>query len=261
MQANWRMRRCRLLAAAILLGCLAPFGSVPLAAQSTFNEREVKSAATAQDKAGVWAFDFRFKDPRIIKVNYPGRGTRLFLYMWYQVINRTGEPQKFYPEFELVTLTPPTVYSDEVLPLVQEAIKRVEDPTGYQDIKNSVEIAKEPIPLSKPADQAFPKAVTGVAIWDITAADPAKRDPKAKDLSTVTNFSIFVRGLSNGFVEVDPVVPGGPTLKRTKTLQLNFKRQGNIAVLDSRDISFEPPADWVYRAPKVRDRKEPEKKK
>src|SRR5262249_47218109 len=39
--------------------------------QSTFNEREVKSGVSALDKANVWALDFRFKDPRLIKVNVP----------------------------------------------------------------------------------------------------------------------------------------------------------------------------------------------
>ena len=136
--------------------------------QSNFNEREVKSDVSALDKADVWALDFRFKDPRLIKVNYPGRGTRIFWYMWYQVINRTGKPQEFGPTFELVTLDNPGVYVDEVLPAVVEAIKRIEDPTGYQDIKNSVTISGL-VPASKPADQAFPKAVTGVTVWDSVA--------------------------------------------------------------------------------------------
>src|SRR5215467_7536181 len=34
----------------------------------TYNEREVRSNASALDKAGVWTLDFRFKDPRLIKV-------------------------------------------------------------------------------------------------------------------------------------------------------------------------------------------------
>lgn len=212
--------------------------------QFNFNEREVKSQASALDKGEVWSFDVRFKDPRLIKVHVPGRGTRIYWYLWYQVINRTAEPRRFVPEFELVTLDFPGVHSDEVSPAVQEAIKRVEDPSGYQDIKNSVTISNNPIPVTKP--DAFPRTVTGVAIWDATSADPDKKDPKVKDLTDSTRFSIFIRGLSNGFVVVDPLVPGELPVTRYKTLQMNFKRQGTG--LDARDLTFVPPAEWIYRA-------------
>ncbi len=232
----------------LLAGLILAVALAQAPCQFSFNEREVKSQTSALDKADVWAFDFRFKDPRLIKVNYPGRGTRIFWYMWYQVINRTGEPRRFAPEFELVTLDNPGVYKDEVLPAVVEAIKRIEDPTGYQDIKNSVTISSAPIPVSKPADQAFPRAITGVAVWDASPADLKKRDGPNKDLMDCTRFSIFVRGLSNGFVTVDPIAEGQPPVTRYKTLQLNFRRQGDRFSVDARDISFVPPAVWIYRA-------------
>lgn len=243
MKALWGTKWSRLGALILLVACLSP-----AFCQFTFNEREVKSEISALDKADVWALDFRFKDPRLIKVNYPGRGTRIFWYFWYQVVNRTGEPRRFAPEFELVTLDNPGVYKDEVLPVVVDAIKRIEDPTGYQDIKNSVTISGNPIPVSKPVDQAFPKAITGVAIWDASPADLKKRDSETKDLMDCTRFSVFVRGLSNGFVTVDPIAPGQPPVTRYKTLQLNFRRQGDRFSVDSRDISFVAPAEWIYRA-------------
>jgi hypothetical protein len=229
----------------LLVGVALTLWLRPADAQNNFNEREVKSQASALDKAGVWSLDFRFKDPRLIKVYVPGRGTRIYWYLWYQVINRTGEPRLFVPDFELVTLDYPSVHHDLDSPTVVEAIKRVEDPTGYQDIKNSVTISSRKIPVSK--EDAFPVAITGVAIWDGTAADPSKRDPKVKDLADATRFSIFVRGLSNGFVIVDAPVEGDPPITRNKTLQLNFKRVGDRNILDSRDISFIPPAEWIYR--------------
>src|SRR6516164_7604083 len=167
----------------MLLAVLAAGLSLSTASsqQSTFNEREVKAQKSALDSEGVWAMDFRFKDPRIIVVDYPdGRGKRVFWYLWYQVINRTGKPQRIQPQFEIVTLDNPAVYRDEVLPAVVDAIRKVEDPTGYQKIKNSVTISKDAIPVSLPADEAFPFAITGVAVWDATAADPKKRDPKVK---------------------------------------------------------------------------------
>jgi hypothetical protein len=231
-------------AALLFLGvCLSP-----AFCQFTFNEREVKSENSAADKSNVWALDFRFKDPRLIKVNYPTRGTRIFWYMWYQVVNRTGKPRDFAPTFELVTLDNPGVYKDEVLTTVVDAIKRIEDPTGYQDINNSVTISSKPIPVSKPASEAFPQSVTGVAVWDASPADLKKRDGDRKDLMDCTRFSIFVRGLSNGSVTVDPMTPGLPSVIRYKTLQLNFRRQGDRFSVDSRDISFVAPAEWIYRA-------------
>jgi hypothetical protein len=232
-----------ILAAAVLLAA-----ALPAASQFSFNEREVKATPSKIDKADVWAFDFRFKDPRMIKVNIPGRGERICWYLWYQVINRTGEPREIAPMFELVTLDHPGLYRDELLPLVVKQISKIEDPTGYQEIKTSVEITRKPIPASKPAEEAFPRAITGVAVWDGSAADPSKRDPKQRDLSDCTRFSIFLRHLSNGFVEVDSPVAGEPPITQYKTLQLNFRRRGDRYSVDPRDIEFVPPAQWIYRS-------------
>jgi len=243
-----------LAVAAVLL----PLGLVEaLAQRTTFNEREIKSEGSDTEdlKSGVWALDFRFKDPRLIKVNVPGRGTRICWYLWYQVINRTKEPRLFIPDFELVTHDTPGVYHDEVLPSVQDAIKKIEDPTGYQDIKNSVTIAAQPIPVSKAEGTAYPRVVTGVAIWDGSGGDPIERSPKKKDLADATRFSIFISGLSNGWVLVDALPSGAgkaeaPVIRR-KTLQLNFKRVSDRTSLDSRAINFESPAEWIYRASQI----------
>ena len=236
---------CKLAA---LAGALLLLAQVPLWSQVTFNEREVKSTPSKLDKSDVWALDFRFKDPRMIKVNVPGRGTRICWYMWFQIINRTGEPRQVSPIFELVTLDHPGVYIDEPLPTALEAIRHIEDTAGIQDIKDTVTISLKKIPVSKPADEAFPRPVTGVAIWDGSAPDGKGRDPKVKDLSDCTRFSIFVRGLSNGHVIVDPPAPGLPPITRYKTLQLNFERQGERFSVDARDIKFKAPAEWIYRA-------------
>lgn len=260
MKAIWANVKSRLTPALLALPALAlALSLTEVTGQvTTFNEREVKSEPSPLDdpKLDVWALDFRFKDPRLIKVHIPGRGTRICWYMWYQVINHTKEPRTFIPDFELVTLDTPGVYRDEVLPSVQEAIKKIEDPTGYQDIKNSVTIAADPIPLSRPPGEAFPRAVTGVAIWDGTSADPRERDEKKKDLADSTRFSIFVSGLSNGWVVVDPLIAGvgkqEPPVVRRKTLQLNFKRLGDRYTLESRQIQFMAPGEWIYRASQIR---------
>jgi hypothetical protein len=217
-------------------------------AQENPNEREVKGQTSSLDRADVWAMDINFKNPRMIVVNYPGKGTRVFWYLWYQVINRTNEPHFFRPSFEIVTLDNAAVYKDEVLPAVVDAIRKIEDPTGYQKIKNSVSISRAAIPASLPAEEAFPFKITGVAVWDATAADPKKRDPKVKDLGETASFSIFVSGLSNGSVQVDGPAPGLPAITQYKTLQLNFRRRGDRYSIDPRDVEFIAPAKWIYRA-------------
>ncbi len=240
----------RPVAFAFILGlaALVCFTAAPLRGQTNPNERMVKSLPSDFDKVDVWGMDVIWKDPRIIRVKLPVRGERVCWYLWYQVINRSGKPREISPYFELVTLDNPGIYRDEILITAEEAIKKLEDPTGYQDIKNTIWMSKYAIPPSKPLDEAFPRPITGVAIWDAGPADPAKRDAKFKELSDTTRFSIFIRGLSNGFVETDSPVPGLPSITKYKTLQLNFKRKGDRFSTDSRDIEFVSPAQWIYRS-------------
>jgi len=238
MTARWVVWQ-RPYALALLLG-LAVALPVCLAQREAFNEREVKQQPNVQDKEGIWVLDFRFKDPRLLTVDVPGYGRKLVWYVWYQVINNTGEPRTFIPDFELVTTDQPGVYRDQVSPKVQEAICAIEDPTAdpkerLTRIKNSVTIASEPIPTSK--KDAFPRKVTGVAIWFDTT--------KEQKLQDSNRFSIFVAGLSDG-VSVDD-----QNTVRRKTLQLNFRRLGDRYYQDSREIRFVPPAGWIYRASKL----------
>ena len=213
--------------ATLLLGATAASAQVA----GRYNEHEARPLPNIQDKEGIWILDFRFTAPRLITVDIPGRGRRVCWYLLYRVINNTKEPHVFIPDFELVTLDKPHVSHDQVLPKAQEAIRRIEDPTGQLNIKNSVTIASQPIPPSKP--NAATKPVTGVAIWDDVS-------PEA------THYSIFVSGLSNGWSVDDKDVV------RRKTLQLNFRRLGDKYYQDSREIRFVPPEEWVYRASTLR---------
>jgi hypothetical protein len=243
----------------VLLTVLIPLCSIGLVFGASFNEHDAKGQKSDLDKKNVWVLDFRFKAPRLITVNIPGRGTRICWYLWYQVINNppphgTGskEPVTFIPDFQLVTQDSdnPAVYHDEILPKVQDAINKIENPSGadYLMAKNSVTIAATPIPPSK--EDAYPTAITGVAIWDGCDADPKKR--KKKDLSDSNRYSIFVAGLSNGWVLTDSPTGKGASIVRRKTLQLNFKRLGDRFTMRSEDISFLPPAEWIYRASSLR---------
>ena len=212
-------------------------------ATAQYNERNVYRSINIEDKSEdvtakdskIWVLDFRFKDPRLITVDIPGRGRKLCWYLWYQVINNTSEPHLFIPDFELVTHDKPGVYHDQVLPKVQEAIKQVEDPLDHLKIKNSVTISAEPIPVSKP--DANPRAITGVAIWDDVNPDSNR-------------YSIFVTGLSNGW-SLAEIPPDNKQVLRRKTLQLNFRRVGDRFYQHADEIRFVPPAEWIYRASPV----------
>src|SRR5438105_3406328 len=102
---NWAKVRWRRYGALAVLGVLAVALSASLAqTPPPFNERNVRIERNAQDTDDIWVLDFRFKDPRLVTVDIPGvKGRKVVWYLWYQVINRTGKPQTFTPDFELVT--------------------------------------------------------------------------------------------------------------------------------------------------------------
>ena len=76
-------------------------------------------------------------------------------------------------------------------------------------------------------------AVFGAACWD-------RWDPKAD------RFSIYVRGLSDGYVEVLAESGGKPVVKY-KTLRIDFIRRGDEHHLNEKEIQLaDPPYTWVY---------------
>jgi hypothetical protein len=198
-----------------------------------FNVVPAPPRINVQDKEDVWVLDFQFKSPRVIPADIPGRGKKTVWYVRYEVWNRTGAPRYFIPDFEVVSDT--ASFHDEVLPSVQDQIRKTEDPTGFYDLKNTVTIAARPILPSKP--DANPIYVTGVAIFPDLVE-------KAPDL---TKFSIFVTGLSNGWSE-DPQTH----IVKRKTLQLNFRRFADARVQSSEVIRFQPPVEWIYRGTGVK---------
>ena len=130
-----------------------------------YNEIEARRLANVQDSNQV-VLDFSFKAPRLLTVNIPGRGKRI---AWEHAGTRLSiaprSREALVPDFELVTLDNRTIHHDQVLPKAEEAIRRIEDPTRFLDIKNSVTIQSRPIPITKP--DSGKRAVTGVAMDDV----------------------------------------------------------------------------------------------
>lgn len=245
MAAKSRLGRRVLYWAVAAAAVAAPAVAV---AQGT-TERKVDPLALPLDKADVWTLHFRYKPPRIMEVDALDKDgkkvKKTVWYLWYQVYNLSGEPQTFLPEFELVTKDLNTSHLDEPQPYIFEQVKKFEDrllgteklPGGLYDFKTSIEISKRPIPASKP--DAFPKAVSGLAIW----TDMAEKAPRTN------KFAIYVSGLSNGLAIEE--TPTGERLIKRKTLQINFLRPTDDKRPQVGDIipdDLNGPAErWIYR--------------
>ncbi len=81
--------------------------------------------------------------------------------------------------------------------------------------------------------QGVDDAVFGVATWD-------NWDNNAD------RFSIYVRGLSDGYKEISNPNGGKPIVKY-KTLKLDFIRRGDDRNISEKEIEAgDPPYDWVY---------------
>ena len=176
----------------------------------------------------IWTLEeFSFLPPRLINVDIPGRGRKLVWYMVYRVVNRSDRPRRFVPLFTLHTDTG-RVYRDVVIPKARWVIQATEDP--LTPLKDSVTIAGTIPPSGK--EEGVEKAVYGVATWiDV--------DPKTDA------FSIYVRGLSNGFKIIEDPKSGKRIVLR-KELELKFARPGDEFNPTSKEIRFIE-AQWVYR--------------
>jgi len=213
--------------------------------------REVEPAPAAGDKAGIWTLHFRYKSPRIVTVDVPGQGKKVVWYMPFQIYNRTENPQLVAPLFELVTKDLNTNHKDEPQPAVFKAVELLEDPTSVLNLKSTIGLSKEKIPMTKP--DSFPRYVSGLAIW----TDVPERAAKTN------RFSVYVSGLSDGLV-VEPTGDGGQRVK-TKTLQLDFfkptdelnSKAGDIKPEDNGGLGGER---WIYRTVSQRKPETTEKK-
>lgn len=191
------------------------------------NWTQADTAVHPKDPQGIWILEFSFKPVRLIEVEIPGRGRRKVHYMYYKVVNRTGESRLLVPQFTLVTDAGQR-YEDQPLPLAVKRIQVKEDPTI--PLLGAVQTTGTIPPSTK---DGVDDAVYGVAIWDDV-------DFRAD------SFSIFVRGLSSGYQVVNPP-NGGEPFTRYKALRIDFDRPGDDLNPVNREILLrEPPFEWVY---------------
>ena len=176
----------------------------------------VNASLPLKDKQGAWVLDFAYKPLRIKTVNIPGKGRRQIYYLYYKVVNRTGAPRVFVPRFVMVN-DKGEKFEDKVVPQAMPGIQAREDPAiPLRDLMGVV-------PTSVKPDVDY--AVYGVATWE-------RWDPAAD------RFSIYVRGLSDGYEEMPFPIGGKPSVKY-KTLKIDFTRNPEIRLVD-------PPHEWVY---------------
>ena len=196
--------------------------------KTVFNERWIDASVLPRDKKNIFVLNFAYKPLRLTQVDLPGKGRREVHYLFYQVVNRTGRPRMFVPQFTLITDTGKR-YEDSVIPQAVTKIKHREGST-IEDLYGAVAVMGMVPPSTK---QGVDDAVFGVAVWEGV-------DPKADKLQ------IFVTGLSNG--QRQDTTPDGKPVIRHKSLQLDFIRRGDHFDLKEREITLgEPPYDWTYR--------------
>ncbi len=149
-------------------------------------------------------------------------------YLYYKVINRTGKPQMFVPQFIMVNTKTGQKFEDNVVPQAIPVIRSREDEAI--PVLGAVDVVGMIPPSTK---RNVDDVVFGVAVWE-------KWDPKAD------RFSIYVRGLSDGYKEV-PSESGGKPVARYKTLRIDFIRRGDEFNLSEHEIELDNPRyEWVY---------------
>jgi hypothetical protein len=212
----------------------------------------------------VWCLELAFKPLRMIEVDVPQPTGRLqrkrIWYMVYRVRNTgaglTGkvnpdgsftteakpmEPLRFIPQFVLSSQDRASgkpvekSYLDRLIPAAMEPIRQRELPRG--ELHHSAENAMIDL---KVESVRIAQGVRGVAMWE--------------DIdSEIDFFSIFVRGLSNGYRWTD--LPNGykqgdpPWTGRKfvyKTLQLNYWRPGDEVNETEREIHYGPAPKYGY---------------
>lgn len=189
-----------------------------------------------QQVPGMWVMEeFSFIQPRMITMDVPGKGKKLFWYMVYRVKNKGEQPRLFVPKFLLVD-DKGNAFLDRINPKVQRAVQLREDP--LQPLENSISA----VGMIQPSvDEGVDLPISGVAIWEDV-------NPR------LNSFDVLIEGLSNGFRELkdsqtnETVIDsatGKPKTQR-KTLVLKFARPGDEFNQNEREIRYLG-YEWIYQ--------------
>jgi hypothetical protein len=210
----------------VSLGGVLP--TVPVRREApSFNWRVVDTAVLPRDRESIWVLEFSFLPVRMYTIEIAGKGRRKIYYMYYKVVNRTGKPRMFVPQFTLVTDTGKR-YEDAVLPEAVKVIQNREDPSI--PLLGAVSVVGEIPPSTK---EGIDDAVFGVAVWE--GVDPS-----------ADAFSVFVKGLSDGHQLVSPPQGGTPVVKY-KTMRIDFIRRGDAHNVHEKQVELlDPPYEWIY---------------
>lgn len=191
------------------------------------NVQLVDASPLPKDREGIWILDFAFKPVRIVTLEVRGQ-RRPVHYLYYRVINRTGKPRMFVPQFTIVTDTGKR-FEDTVLPRAVDIIRDREDPTV--PLYGAVDVVGVLPPTG--SQRGVDDAIFGAAVWDNV-------DPRADA------FKVYVRGLSDGYRTI-PNPDGGEPITQYKTLRIDFYRPGDELDLNEREIHLaDPPSEWIY---------------
>ncbi len=195
--------------------------------QAVFNDQMVNASLLPRDKQGIWVLDFAFKPLRIRTVDIPGKGRRQIHYLYYKVVNRTGKPRMFVPQFIMVNENGKR-FEDEVIPEAIPSSRSGKTPRSRSWARwtSSASSRRAPSRTSTTRSSAWPAGTVGIRKSD--------------------RFSIYVRGLSDGYKEFPPESGGKPVAKY-KTLRIDFIRRGDEHNLNEKEIQLaDPPYEWVY---------------
>jgi hypothetical protein len=207
----------------------------------------------------VWNLEFAFKPMRTIVVDVPQPTAKMQKKVIWYIVYRvrylgndmipeaakdawghelfdskpvTQEGWPFFPQFVLASHDFSKSYQDRIIPAAKKLIEERE--MRDQKLLNTVEISRQPIPLST-ADN--PQEVWGLATWEDI-------DPR------LTYFSVYIKGLTNAYKPVDlpdafkagdPPGTGRDIL--SKTLQLNFWRPGDTINEVEDEVRYGVPYD------------------
>lgn len=199
------MRSARSILAGVAVGVLALIGWLP-------------KAGAAQWWKLAWTFDVKTTRPQRVAINVPGAGAVRFMYLTYEVTNRSLREVQVVPLASLVTDTFKT-YRNQTQPDVKALAERREGTT----LRSTTEM----MGMVKQGESR-----RGIIIF-------REVDPGAK------RWDIYISGLSGEYVL--QLIPGrAEPLVLHKTYHVQYRNRGDE--FDPRDDEIEHvKTEWTYR--------------